>query len=132
MSKQNHFFFLFVFCIALFACNHADQLPVREMVLDFDEIKVSQRGDIQIRFKEVDNDSRCPSDAICSWPGLGVVVIELVADGLREEMTLSVNERTKYFESTIFENHEITLLELSPYPVSFYEAEDYQIKLSIE
>jgi hypothetical protein len=69
---------------------------------------------IGVRFIEVLEDSRCPLRVQCVWAGDAAVVIELAPQaGEATEHTLHTNMGEK---SIVLGQHELSLLELSPYP----------------
>lgn len=67
-----------------------------------------------IKFKSVNDDSRCPIGAICVWEGNATVVLELknsIGDTLTANLNTSLEPRTAKFS-----NFTIDLENLIPYP----------------
>jgi hypothetical protein len=71
---------------------------------------------ISIRFVEVSNESRCPSDVQCVWAGNAVVKLSLAASGAASSGA-SLNT-TLEPRSVVFAGYRVTLTSLRPYPRS--------------
>lgn len=87
---------------------------------------------IGVRFMRVSEDSRCPLRVQCVWAGDAAVVIELAPqDGDAAEHTLHTNMGQK---SIVLGQHELSLLELSPYPDEprSISPEDYRATLVVQ
>jgi hypothetical protein len=84
-----------------------------------------------IRFAEVSDDSRCPTQVECVWAGDGAVLLEImptVGDVTAE--TLHTNPESGP-RSTIIDLYELALVRLDPYPEvpGGIAAEDYRATL---
>jgi hypothetical protein len=82
-----------------------------------------------VRFLRVAGDSRCPLQVQCVWAGDAAVVLEIAPrDGDAMEHTLHTNEEPK---AVVLGRYELTLLELSPYPVvpGDIDPDDYRATL---
>lgn len=87
---------------------------------------------IGVRFMRVSEDSRCPLRAQCVWAGDAAVVIELAPQaGDAAEHTLHTSMGQK---SIVLGQHELSLLELSPYPDEprSISPEDYRATLVVQ
>ena len=101
-----------------------------------DQAKVA---DIEIRFVEVLEDSRCPKDVNCVWAGEAKVVIELYEDNKFLEKKTIIITPTSYLHeklSIVFssKDSQISLFNLQPYP-NFrtpIKKGDYYLQLIIE
>lgn len=113
------FIFLLVLSFVTFSCSDSS-VNYDEVELDKEfSIKVgesaivSQKG-IIIKFKSVEEDSRCPIGLRCFWAGNAVVVLEL-KDSKRDKQTSKLNT---YLDpkSVEYSNLIIDLKDLTPYP----------------
>ncbi len=79
--------------------------------------QVTLKGEtLRIRFAEVTEDSRCPTDVQCVWAGNAAVRLE-VSRGGRRSRSLTLN--TSGNSPTVkYGNYEIKLVELKPHPKS--------------
>ena len=69
-----------------------------------------------VRFLEVSEDSRCPSQVQCVWAGNGAVVLEVApADADATEDTLHTNPESGP-SGVVLAGYELRLLQLNPYP----------------
>ena len=101
-----------------------------------DQVKVA---DIEIRFVEVLEDSRCPKDVNCVWAGEAKFVIELYEDNKFLEKKILIITPTSYLHEKLpivfsSKDSEISLFNLQPYP-NFrtpIKKEDYYLQLIFE
>lgn len=87
-----------------------------------------------IGFKEVEQDSRCPSDVVCVWEGMAKVGIEgRATDGADFDVILSTQSRTADFSDLSGKNYSIELISLEPYPISTrpIKPEEYTATLKV-
>lgn len=81
----------------------------------FDEYQMN------VTFKRISEDSRCPKDVNCIWAGVAVAEVEVMGTATRP-MTLSLasteNKGRNYHQSADFNGYTITLTEVNPYPGS--------------
>ena len=56
--------------------------------------ETKQVGDIQIKFKEVLEDSRCPTGVQCMWQGRAKILVETSKDGVMAENLKMARLRT--------------------------------------
>lgn len=72
---------------------------------------------MNVTFKKVTEDSRCPKDANCIWEGVATVEIEMTGTYSRPR-TITLNTITdtdkKYTNTGIYAHHRITLVQLLP------------------
>lgn len=69
-----------------------------------------------VRFREVSEDSRCPSRVQCVWAGNGAVVLEVApAEADATEDTLHTNPESGP-GGVVLAGYELRLLQLNPYP----------------
>lgn len=74
---------------------------------------------MNVTFKRISEDSRCPKDVNCIWAGVAVAEIEVMGTATRP-VTLSLasldNKGRNYHQSADFNGYKITLMEVNPYP----------------
>ena len=80
---------------------------------------------VTIRFAEVRNDSRCPSDVQCAWAGNAELAIEVGAE------PLTINSHLDPKSATVG-GLTVTFVSLEPYPVSTKPTTGYRAELRIE
>lgn len=85
------------------------------------ENKFLKEYEMNVTFKGVSEDSRCPKDVNCIWAGVAVAQVEVMGIATRP-MTLSLasmdNKGRNYHKSTNFNGYKISLVSVSPYPES--------------
>lgn len=94
---------------------------------------------MNVTFKGISEDSRCPKDVNCVWAGVAVAQIEVMGIATRP-MTLSLatldNKGRNYHQSADFNGYTIILIEVNPYPGSVEGSKDlkgkYKIGLTIK
>lgn len=76
---------------------------------------------MNVTFKGISEDSRCPKDVNCIWAGVAVAEVEVMGTATRP-VTLSLarldNKGRNYHQSADFNGYTITLTEVTPYPGS--------------
>jgi len=74
---------------------------------------------MNVTFKGISEDSRCPKDVQCVWSGVAVAQIEVMGTSTRP-MNLQIasieNAGKNYHKSAVFNGYEIQLAEVTPYP----------------
>jgi len=94
-----------------------------ESVIYFNEGENRFLDDYQmnVTFKGISEDSRCPKDVNCIWAGVAVAEVEVMGTATRP-MTLSLasldSKGRNYHQSADFNGYTITLAEVNPYPGS--------------
>ena len=89
---------------------------------------------INLEFKNIVEDSRCPIDVTCVWEGIAIV--NLKANNGSE--TKNIQLATKDFEpkntkkSTDFDGYKISLIDVKPYPGGKQEAKSITLKYEKE
>jgi hypothetical protein len=76
---------------------------------------VTAKGGIRIRFVEMVEDSRCPTDANCVWAGNAKIRVKVTRNGRSKLLELNSNTRPK---SAIFAGYSFDLTGLTPEPRS--------------
>ena len=73
--------------------------------------------DLEIKFKDVTEDSRCPSNVTCIWAGRVTCMIELKQAGSSYQMALTESGLTSEYSKETYENYEFAF-QVTPYPVA--------------
>lgn len=106
-----------LFLITGFAHGSGSQKRVhvqREFGLNADsEVLVKEAG-LKLRFTGLVEDSRCPEGVDCIWAGNGKISLT-VKRGKHKSVSFELNTMTEP-KSFTYENYEITLVKLAPYP----------------
>jgi hypothetical protein len=103
-----------------------------EVTLAYGEYERVADAGLGVAFKGVSSDSRCPASVQCVWVGDAAVELELTAAGGKESLVLHTGVEPR---SADWNGAKITLLDLSPYPMSAGEptrASQYEVKLRFE
>lgn len=83
-------------------------------------LSIGQRGfiveeNLEVRFEEVIEDSRCPTGVICIWAGMVSCVIELVTRGSAYHMVLTEFGLTDEYATEKYKGYELAF-HITPYP----------------
>lgn len=83
------------------------------------ENKFLKEYQMNVTFKRISEDSRCPKDVTCVWAGVAVAQVEIMGTATRP-MTLNLasidNKGRNYNTSTEFNGYTISLVDVQPYP----------------
>ncbi|MCC2591515.1 hypothetical protein [Chryseobacterium sp. MFBS3-17] len=108
------------------------------IVLKEGERKFLDQQQMNIAFKKVTEDSRCPEGANCAWEGVATVEIELMGVYTRPKTVLlstQSNAQRGYVENFDFAGYRFTLTEITPEPTTRRPAEEnrgeYVLKLKV-
>lgn len=103
-----------------------------EVTLQYGEDRVVAGTVLRMSFAAVLGDSRCPSDVVCVWEGNAEVEIGIGA-GMGPTSALQLNTALAP-RSVEWNEVLVTLLEVTPYPVSDVPIADaaYSVKLRLE
>jgi hypothetical protein len=85
----------------------------------------------QLTFTGVIEDSRCPKDALCIWPGQAVLAFGLrTAEGSEQEFEIAYQGQPT---SETVDGSAVTVSDVQPYPVSTMpiEPNDYRVTVSM-
>ncbi|KQT17697.1 hypothetical protein ASG31_09225 [Chryseobacterium sp. Leaf404] len=85
------------------------------------ENKFLKEYQMNVTFKGISEDSRCPKDVQCIWSGVAVAQVEVMATTSRP-VTLQIssieNKAKNYHKSADFNGYTISLADVNPYPES--------------
>ena len=84
------------------------------------ELKVGESVDVtgaglRLTFRAVENESRCPADAVCVWAGDAEIALK-IEQGTRA--AVASLHTTLQPQSVEFDGYDIALVSLAPYPYS--------------
>lgn len=90
-------------------------------------------GPLEIRFKKVVEDSRCPVEVICVWSGLLAADLSLQAGGVYGQDTLSTYQNPPLLRTfAYFQDYKIELQDALPLPTDKGIPQDmYFLKLMV-
>jgi hypothetical protein len=115
--------FLLAIIAVIFAvpgCNDTDTLQVmldEEFMLSPGQTAVVAGENLQLQFKDVTEDSRCPADATCIWEGQAVCDVEITLDGDVSMLTLIQPGLSDEYIMQIYNGYMLSF-KLTPYPES--------------
>jgi hypothetical protein len=85
------------------------------------ENKFLSEYQMNVTFKNISEDSRCPEGVTCVWQGAAVANIEFMGTYTRPAtipLATTENAGRNYHKSTIFNGYNISLVEVNPAPTS--------------
>ncbi|MFD2822416.1 hypothetical protein ACFS5M_01970 [Lacinutrix iliipiscaria] len=95
-------------------------------------------NDIELKFVDVLQDSRCPKNVNCIWAGEVVVLVDVFKNGnktTQKKVTLSPKSHLQDLTGNLFSSEDLSIsgFNILPYPVSGTKTkiEDYYIQLDI-
>jgi hypothetical protein len=109
---------LLAIALAASGCSQLQNLEVRlneEFSLAIGQQAHITGENLEVGFKEVIEDSRCPKDVTCFWTGRVSCVIELVHTGSSYRMVLTEPGLTEEYTKERYEGYEICF-HMTPYP----------------
>ena len=130
MEKKNPFIFGFIsifIIIFLIGCIQPDDSVVpAELDVPF-QLKINQVGiikseNIKIFFLNVTEDSRCPSDVECIWPGQVTILINILKNYQSlGDFNLTIPGDSDEIAIIEFDGYSIKMIKVDPYPISTQE-----------
>lgn len=102
------------------SCNSSPRTApelAQEFLLPLHETAAVKDTPLRIRFEEVSEDSRCPSNVVCVWQGNGKIRLDVLANGMRESVLLNTVGGGQFPQEVVAFGYRIRLLELEPVPV---------------
>lgn len=89
---------------------------------------------MNVTFKGISEDSRCPKDVNCIWAGVAVAQVEVMGTATRP-MTLEIatidNTSRNYHASAVFNGYTFSLADVQPYPGAVDGAKELKGKYRI-
>lgn len=103
------------------------------------ENKFLEEYQMNVNFKEITEDSRCPEGVNCIWEGAATAEIEFMGmytRTIKTHLSTTNNIRKNLTNHFTFNNYKISLVKVSPYPTNETNKEKlkgrYQITLQFE
>jgi hypothetical protein len=85
-----------------------------------------------LTFEKVNNDSRCPLNAICIWEGVAEANFTLQINETNYPFTLHTLDKLQYQKDTVIQGYIIKLEQLNPYPETKpIDQKDYRAQVII-
>lgn len=85
------------------------------------ENKFLEEYEMNVTFKNISEDSRCPEGVACIWQGAAVANLELMGITTRPvtiQLATTENAGRNYHKSTFFNNYTVSLVEVNPAPTA--------------
>lgn len=74
-------------------------------------------GGLAVTFRDVIDDSRCPSDVVCVWRGVAVIGFDVTVDRREaQRITLADADGAGHPSEAMVEGYRIRLIQVDPYP----------------
>lgn len=121
---------IIVFALLFYSCGTDNSTEVAQdepntiFTIKYGEVKSINYLNLQVGFRDVNEDSRCPQDVLCNWAGLaelrlwikpvGKDTINIIAP-IHGYVT-SVDSLRHIYVDTL--GYKISVLQLDPYPIS--------------
>jgi len=117
------------------ACGHPniEAGPGEEFSLAIGQKAIITGEDLEIRFKEVSEDSRCARDVVCVWEGRVVCLLEVTGGGVSEEITLTQPGLTDQPAQEYYQDYVFTF-NVEPYPEEAekpIKCSEYRLRLTL-
>lgn len=132
--KNLLFIYFILALLSIVACNN-DTVVDQYFLLDFEEPQTITKGNFDIEFVDLVEETRCPSTVECIWEGRAVVSLKIVEGIETTYIELATENDVNGTEglTAIYGNCLIELIEVSPYPTIDIMApeEDYSLVLEI-
>ena len=125
----------FIFCTTLFAssaCSNDGVSIGEEFSLHIGESASVRGEELQVRFLEVTEDSRCPRGVTCIWEGRVSCLVEITYRGSLDSVVLTEPGLTNFPPEQSFQEYKLAY-HIEPYPEAGAEIaeEEYQLYLKI-
>ena len=104
--------------LLLSSCAGAGKVKVgldEEFSLSVGQTALITGENLQIRFEEVTEDSRCPKNATCIWEGRVSCAVEISDNNSPHRMTLAQPGLTDQYTIETYEDYQLTF-KVEPYP----------------
>ncbi|MBI4979931.1 hypothetical protein HZC30_00060 [Candidatus Woesearchaeota archaeon] len=141
--KQKYFLIMGLLGIIVFISGCVKQTPpetaVTALLDNSFQLKINQTAfieseNLKIKFLNVTEDSRCPSDVVCVWGGQVTVVVNVLKNN-KNRGDFNLTSRAAQGEMAIknLERDSIKLIKVEPYPKTTpkIELSDYNIILIV-
>ncbi len=121
--------------LLLVSCTGTDELKTglgQEFNLSIGQSAQIEGENLQVRFGEVLEDSRCPTGATCIWEGRVSLAVEIKDNGSPYKMVLIQSGMNDQYTSETYKAYQLTF-KVNPYPELGTEiaTDDYRLLLMI-
>lgn len=121
-------FFLSTILFTVAGCNSDSPDIGQEFSLRIGESKGIKGEDLQIKFLEVTEDSRCPKDVVCVWEGRVSCLMEITYRESLHQVILNEPGSTNWPPETSFKEYNISY-HVEPYPEADTEIKSNEYRL---
>ncbi len=119
-KKMKNTLFVLIILLSTFTFGQNDSAETPKIAVKIQKGETVVLKGVSLKFVEVLEDSRCPTDVTCIWAGRAIVKVEVTSNGKKEEKTVTFGQvrsgeekNTNLYSSTEFA---INALALNPYP----------------
>ena len=121
--------------LLLVSCTGTDELTAgldQEFTLSIGQSARIEGEDLQVRFEEVIEDSRCATGSACIWEGRVSLAVEIKDNGSPYKMVLIQSGMNNQYASETYKAYQLTF-KVNPYPELGKDiaTDDYQLLLTI-
>ena len=125
--------FLCTVVSAISSCGKDEYKMGEEFSLSIGETASIKGEQLQIRFLEISEDSRCPRNVTCIWEGRAIAVIEVLQGDASQQIMLIEQGLSDPFAKEQFGEYEF-LFRILPYPEKAevpISPDDYSLMLTV-
>ena len=119
---------IIVFALLFYSCGTETEVPQDEQnpifTIKYGEVQNINYLNLQVGFRDVDEDSRCPQNVVCNWEGAAKLSLWIKAAGkdtiniiapIHGYVSSADTLRHIYFDTL---GYNISVLQLDPYPIA--------------
>ena len=106
---------LFIVVFALAFVSEGKTQAIETVSVKIKTEKRSPKSGLKIRFLNLTEDSRCPTDTNCIWAGNAKIILRVSKNGQAKEIEMHTNGPN---HSVDFNGYRLTLIKLTPVPRS--------------
>jgi len=118
---------LIIASVNFFILNKLNGIPVKldsQFQLKVNQVAYIQSENIKIKFLDVIQDSRCPSDVVCVRAGEVAILANIIKNNKNlGDFMLIISPGNEDLTSEIFDGYSVRLIRVDPYPKSTQKIE---------
>ncbi|MCO6493617.1 MAG: hypothetical protein J5I98_34675, partial [Phaeodactylibacter sp.] len=105
--------------------------PGKSFEMSYQDTGACSCGDLSITFRDVVEDSRCPTGAVCVWEGQARVQLDVQSEDGSQSIELAFQASRSSFDRDTVGGYAISLMNVSPHPREgqTIKKQDYRIRL---
>ena len=144
MLKNQKLLCLILIAVLTIGCHQLTTIPVpqnpilvnfgSQFSLKVNQVALIESENLKIKFLNVEEDSRCPSEVQCVWPGQVKIIVNVVKNK-RDFGGLHLISRVAEEDLAVktFDGYSIRLIDVAPYPkkTEKLEISDYIVTLVV-